>query len=80
MPTCLRKRTMKVNMLKFIYKSSFFIILILFISYFFVGLFNFQEKILSLEKNRNIVKKNPISKPVDINENPIILWMLTPQK
>ena len=23
-------------------------------------------------KNRNIIKKNPISKPVDINENPII--------
>jgi len=49
---------MKVNMVKFINKSSFFIILILFISYFFVGLFDFQEKILSLEKNRNIVNSN----------------------
>ena len=49
---------MKVNMLKFINKSSFFIILILFISYFFVGLFNFQEKILSLKKNKNIVNSN----------------------
>ena len=45
-------------MLKFINKSSFFIILILFISYFFVGLFNFQEKILSLEKNRIIKKED----------------------
>ena len=45
-------------MIKFINKSSFFIILISFISYFFVGLFNFQEKILSLEKNRNIVNSN----------------------
>lgn len=49
---------MNVNMVKFINKSSFFIILILFISYFFVGLFNFQEKILSLEKSRNIVNSN----------------------
>lgn len=49
---------MKVNMVKFINKSSFFIILILFISYFFFGLFNFQKKILSLEKNRNIVNSN----------------------
>lgn len=49
---------MNVNMVKFINKSSFFIILILFISCFFVGLFNFQEKILSLEKNRNIVNSN----------------------
>ena len=49
---------MKVDMVKFINKSSFFIILILLISYFFVGLFNFQEKILSLEKNRNIVNSN----------------------
>jgi uncharacterized SAM-binding protein YcdF (DUF218 family) len=51
---------MKVNMVKFINKSSFFIILILFISYFFLGLFNFQEKILSLEKNKNIVNSNII--------------------
>ena len=49
---------MKVNMLKFINKSSFFIILILFISYFFVGLFNFQKNILSLEKNKKIVNSN----------------------
>ena len=49
---------MNVNMVKFINKSSFFIILILFISYFFVGLFNFQAKILSLEKNGNIVNSN----------------------
>ncbi|MDA9649166.1 YdcF family protein [Alphaproteobacteria bacterium] len=49
---------MKVNMVKFIIKSSFFIILILFISYFFVGLFNFQQKILSLKKNKNIVNSN----------------------
>jgi uncharacterized SAM-binding protein YcdF (DUF218 family) len=49
---------MKVNMVKFINKSSFFIILILFISFFLIGLFNFQEKILSLEKNRNIVNSN----------------------
>ena len=49
---------MNDNMAKYINKSSFFIILILFISYFFVGLFNFQEKILSLEKSRNIVKSN----------------------
>ena len=45
-------------MIKFVSKSSFFIILILFISYFFFGLFNFQKKILSLEKNRNIVNSN----------------------
>ena len=49
---------MKVNMIKFLKKLFFFIILILFISYFFVGLFNFKEKILSLEKNRNIVNSN----------------------
>ena len=49
---------MNVNMVKFINKSSFFIILILFISYFFVGLFNFKEKILSLEKSKNITSSN----------------------
>ena len=49
---------MKVNMVKFINKSSFFIIVILLISCFFVGLFNFQKKILSLEKNINIVNSN----------------------
>ena len=45
-------------MIKFVSKSSFFIILILIISYFFVGLFNFQDKILSLEKNKNIINSN----------------------
>ena len=45
-------------MVKFINKSSFFIIIILFVGYFFIGLFNFQEKILSLEKNKNIVNSN----------------------
>ena len=49
---------MKVNMIKFVSKSSFFIILILIISYFFVGLFNFHDKILSLEMNKNIVNSN----------------------
>ena len=49
---------MKVNMIKFANKSYFFIILIIFIIYFFVGLFNFQEKILSLEKSKNIVNSN----------------------
>jgi uncharacterized SAM-binding protein YcdF (DUF218 family) len=49
---------MKVNMIKFVSKSSFFIILILIISYFFVGLFNFHDKILSLEVNKNIVNSN----------------------
>ena len=47
-------------MIKFKSKSSFFIILILIliISSFFVGLFNFQDKILSLERDKNIVNSN----------------------
>jgi uncharacterized SAM-binding protein YcdF (DUF218 family) len=49
---------MNVNMIKFLKKSFIFIILILIIIYFFVGLFNFQDKVLSLEKNKNIVNSN----------------------
>jgi len=45
-------------MIKFLNKSFFFIILILIISCFFVGLFNFHDKVLSLEKNKNIVNSN----------------------
>ena len=45
-------------MIKFIYKSFFFMILILTLSYFFVGLFNFKDKILSLQKYSNTLNPN----------------------
>lgn len=58
LPTCLSKRTVKVNMSKFIFKIFFFIILILILIYFFLGLFHFKEKILSLKKYSNTLNSN----------------------
>ena len=58
LPTCLRKRIMKVNMTKFIYKIIFFIIFILILIYFFRGLSDFKEKILSLQKYSNTLNSN----------------------
>ena len=53
LPTCLSKRSMKVNMTKFKYKIIFFIILISMLSFFFQGLLDFKEKISSLQKHSN---------------------------
>jgi uncharacterized SAM-binding protein YcdF (DUF218 family) len=58
LPTCLSKRNMKDGMTKFIYKILFFIILILILVYLFISLFNFKEKILSLQKNTNTLNSN----------------------
>ena len=45
-------------MIKFIYKTLFFIILILILVYFFISLFNFKEKILSLQKYKSTLNTN----------------------
>ena len=45
-------------MIKFIYKTLFFIILILIVVYFFISLFNFKEKILSLQKYKSTLNTN----------------------
>ena len=60
LPTCLSKRTMKVNMTKFIYKIMFFIILFLIFIYFFKGLISFKEKILSLKNDSNTLNSNMV--------------------
>ena len=45
-------------MVKFIYKKWFFIILILILVYFLISLFNFKEKILSLQKHTVTLNSN----------------------
>tara|TARA_B100000768_G_C11235461_1_gene357042 strand:+ start:680 stop:1294 length:615 start_codon:yes stop_codon:yes gene_type:complete len=45
-------------MVKFIYKKWFFIILILILVYFLISLFNFKEKILSLQKHTITLNSN----------------------
>ena len=45
-------------MVKFIYKKWFFIILILILVYFLISLFNFKEKILSLQKHSVTLNSN----------------------
>ncbi len=45
-------------MVKFIYKKWFFIILILILIYFLISLFNFKEKILSLQKHTITLNSN----------------------
>ncbi|MDC0093012.1 YdcF family protein [Alphaproteobacteria bacterium] len=47
-------------MKKFIYKIMFFIIFILIFSCFFIGLFDFKEKILSLQKHSNTLNSNVV--------------------
>jgi hypothetical protein len=48
----------KDDMIKFIYKTLFFIILILILINFFVSLFDFKEKILSLQKYKSTLNSN----------------------
>ena len=45
-------------MIKFFSRISFFLILILTLGYFFLGLFEFKEKILSLQKYSNTLNSN----------------------
>jgi uncharacterized SAM-binding protein YcdF (DUF218 family) len=45
-------------MIKFFNRTSFFLILILTLGYFFLGLFEFKEKILSLQKYSNTLNSN----------------------
>jgi uncharacterized SAM-binding protein YcdF (DUF218 family) len=58
LPTCLSKRNEQDDMVKFIYKKWFFIILILILVYFLISLFNFKEKILSLQKHTITLNSN----------------------
>ena len=58
LPTCLSKRNVQDDMVKFIYKKWFFIILILILVYFLISLFNFKEKILSLQKHTITLNSN----------------------